>query len=108
MISKDIANRNLFPHRSLLVAALFLVLVLMGQHVNAQAPARSAASDFFLERPDSNKYAVILAGPAVGDSNRSRCRQWALSRYDILERDYGYNSDTITLLYDRGEIDGPG
>lgn len=108
MISKDIANRNLFPHRSLLVAALFLVLVLMGQHVNAQAPARSAASDFFLERPDSNKYAVILAGPAVGDSNRSRFRQWALSLYDILVRDYGYNADTITLLYDRGEIDGPG
>ena len=106
MIANDITNRILLLHRSLLVAALFLVLP--GHSVKAQDTAPSAASNFFLDRPDSNKYGVILAGPAVGDTNRSRFRQWALSLYDILARGYGYDSDTITLLYDRGEIDGPG
>ena len=106
MILINIAYRILYLHRSLLLAALFLVLLV--PNVNAQDPALSEASDFFLDRPDSNKYAVILVGPAVGDTNSSRFRQWALSLYDILARDYGYNSDTITLLYDRGEIEGPG
>jgi len=60
------------------------------------------ASNFFLERPDATKYAVVLTGPSVGDETTSRFRQWSFSLHDILIRDYGYSSDTITLLLDRG------
>ena len=42
-------------------------------------------------------------GPAVGETNENRFRQWGLSLHDILTRDYGYSSDTITLLYDDGD-----
>jgi hypothetical protein len=69
----------------------------------------------FLDTPETSKFAVIMTGPAVGDENSSRFRQWSLSLHDILTRDYGYSSDTITLLYDRGDtsfvggerVDGP-
>ncbi len=64
--------------------------------------------NYFLDTPDTAKYALIVAGPTVGDSNKDRFRQWAFSLHDILARDYGYSSDTITLLHDRGytEITG--
>lgn len=61
------------------------------------------AGNYFVERPDANKYAVILTGPSVGDETISRFRQWSFSLHDILIRDYGYSSDTITLLLDRGK-----
>ena len=63
---------------------------------------------YFLDSPDSNKYAVIMAGPTVGDESKARFQQWAFSLHDILARDYGYSSDTIILLFDRGESDSPG
>jgi len=85
-----------------------LVLSLFAANLNAQNSAQSAEPDFFLDRPESHKYAVIMTGPAVGENKQSRFRQWALSLYDILARDYGYDSDSITLLYDRGELAGPG
>lgn len=66
------------------------------------------ASNYFLDRPGSTKYAMILAGPTVGDENKSLFRRWAFSLHDILARDYGYSSDTISLLYDRGEAPGAG
>lgn len=103
---KNTTDKNLFLCRCLIASALSLPL--LGQQANAQLPAMSEEPGFFLDQPQSNKYAVILAGPAVGEVNELRFRQWALSLYDILARDYGYNSDTITLLYDRGEMDGPG
>ena len=49
-----------------------------------------------------------MTGPAVGDDNAARFRQWSLSLYDILTRDYGYSSETITLLYDDGKDDFTG
>ncbi len=60
------------------------------------------ASNFFLERPNTTKYVVILTGPSVGDETTTRFRQWSFSLHDILIKDYGYSSDTITLLLDRG------
>ena len=69
------------------------------------ASAQDLATDYFLDSPDSTKYAVIMVGPAVGETNQERFRQWGLSLHDILARDYGYSSDTITLLYDDGEAD---
>jgi len=74
----------------------------------ASAQGDFTENDFFLDRPNATKYAVILAGPTVGDENKSKFRQWAFSLHDILARDYGYSSDTISLLYDRGEMEGVG
>jgi hypothetical protein len=76
----------------------------------AQDPATTTGSvaNYFLETPNATKYAVILTGPTVGEENTQRFRQWAFSLHDILARDYGYSSDTISLLYDRGDQDYPG
>ncbi len=81
---------------------------LLAGAVVAQDAGVSGGNDFFLDRANSTKYAVILAGPTVGDENQSKFRQWAFSLHDILARDYGYSSDTISLLYDRGTVAGSG
>jgi len=76
----------------------------------AQPSQSNASSDlgrFFIEQPDTSKYAVILTGPSVGDETVDRFRQWSFSLHDILIRDYGYSSDTITLLLDRGKDSHP-
>lgn len=83
--------------------AVSLAIVLCS--VATLANAQDATEDYFLDSPDSSKYAVIMVGPAVGETNQQRFRQWGLSLHDILARDYGYSSDTITLLYDDGEAD---
>lgn len=76
---------------------LSLFLAMLGTVLSASA--QDLATDYFLDSPDSTKYAVIMVGPAVGETNQERFRQWGLSLHDILARDYGYSSDTITLLY---------
>ena len=58
---------------------------------------------YFLDTPETNKYAVIITGPTVGQSNIDQFRGWTFRLHDVLARDYGYSSDSITLLYDRGE-----
>jgi hypothetical protein len=82
--------------------------VLLASTASAQGNGKSSESEFVLDRPESTKYAMILVGPTVGDKNKSQFRQWAFSLHDILARDYGYSSDTISLLYDRGEVEGAG
>ena len=83
--------------------------LLLGIQSNTQAQLSiENNTNFFLDSPDSTKYAVIMAGPSAGEQNQTRFRQWAFSLHDILARDYGYSSDTITLLLDRGEQDSPG
>ena len=82
--------------------------VMLANTASAQGDGNSSENDFFLDREGSTKYAVILAGPTVGDENKSQFRQWAFSLHDILARDYGYSSNTISLLYDRGESEGTG
>jgi hypothetical protein len=89
-------------------ALTLLVAVTWSQLSWAQLAVQEGATDYFLDNPDTAKYAVIMVGPSVGEENQSRFRQWAFSLHDILARDYGYSSDTITLLYDRGLQDGPG
>ena len=49
-----------------------------------------------------------MAGPTVGETNQTQFRQWAFSLHDILARDYGYSSDSIILLYDKGQTDSVG
>lgn len=81
------------------------LLLLLGSGTTAQ---NIQVDDFFRDSPDSTKYAVILAGPTVGDENKATFRQRAFSLHDILARDYGYSSDTITLLFDKGASQDPG
>ena len=76
--------------------------------VNAQTPVLDEATEYFLDSPDTGKYAVIMVGPTVGEVNQTRFRQWAFSLHDILARDYGYTSDSITLLYDKGKTESLG
>lgn len=71
--------------------------------VLAQLPLES---EYFLESPESVKYAVIVVGPSVGEDNISQFRQWGYSLHDILIRDYGYSAGAITLLHDPDEA-GP-
>ncbi|MFM1896019.1 MAG: hypothetical protein RLZZ385_1093 [Pseudomonadota bacterium] len=68
----------------------------------------SAAANYFLERPESSKYAVILTGPSVGEETLARFRQWSYTLHDVLIRDYGYTSDSITLLMGDGSDASPG
>ncbi len=74
----------------------------------AQVDLTAPGQNYFLDRPESTKYAMILAGPTVGEENKSQFRRWAFSLHDILARDYGYSSDTISLLFDRGSAEGAG
>lgn len=78
------------------------------QNSAAQDSLSDSSMNYFVDSPDSTKYAVIMVGPTVGETNQSTFRQWAFSLHDILARDYGYSSDSITLLYNRGAIESPG
>ncbi len=89
-------------------AVLIGLSLVFASAVLAQNNDNLSSEDFFLGRPEATKYAVILAGPGVGDENKSRFRQWAYSLHDILLRDYGYSSATISLLYDQGEAEAAG
>ena len=104
----DERNRNkLMKTMNHLVKIFAVALAIsLASIASGQSVAKLSENEFFLDRPDSTKYAVILAGPTVGDENKSQFRQWAFSLHDILARDYGYSSDTISLLYDRGVIEG--
>ena len=73
-----------------------------------QAQESMAVSSFFLERPDIEKHAVILTGPSVGEETSTRFRQWSYSLHDVLIQDYGYSSDSITLLMGDGSDATPG
>ena len=78
--------------------------------VNAQLSSLENTTDYFIDSPDSEKYAVIMTGPTVGEINQSQFRQWTFSLHDILARDYGYTSETIILLYadEATELDSGG
>ena len=80
--------------------------LLVAMAINFSAVAQDdfavASSDYFVDRADSKKFVLIMAGPTVGEDNKSTFRQWAFSLHDILARDYGYSSESITLLHDQG------
>jgi hypothetical protein len=84
-------------------AQIFTVLSL-GLLASTAAAQSSLDEDaaYFLDTPETNKYAVIITGPTVGQSNIDQFRAWTFRLHDVLARDYGYSSDSITLLYDRG------
>ncbi|MEX2469983.1 MAG: hypothetical protein WD396_09525 [Pseudohongiellaceae bacterium] len=69
----------------------------------AQEEPPEREPDYFLDTPQTSKYAVILTGPTVGTENENQFRQWSFSLHDILVRDYGYTSERISLLYADGD-----
>ncbi|MGB0442721.1 MAG: hypothetical protein ACPGJC_08680, partial [Pseudohongiellaceae bacterium] len=89
-------------------ALVFLCGLVLAGLTSAQNLTSDLSASRFLDTPETTKYAVIMTGPAVGNDNSVRFRQWSLSLHDILTRDYGYSSETITLLYDDGEGDFTG
>ncbi|MEX0617833.1 MAG: hypothetical protein WDZ76_04350 [Pseudohongiellaceae bacterium] len=93
-------------------AFLFPLLALLGLTAGTApvmgqnpAPRLDNSDGYFIEQPDATKYAVILVGPTVGDDTTDQFTQWAYALHDILVRDYGYSSDTISLLMGRGADD---
>jgi len=76
-------------------------LTLLSTAVQSQ-PNVAAEADYFLDTPETNKFAVIITGPTVGETNKAQFRNWSFALHDILIRDYGYSSDTVTLLYADG------
>ena len=59
--------------------------------------------NYFLDTPETNKFAVIITGPTVGESTANQFRNWSFVLHDVLLRDYGYDSESVLLLYANGE-----
>ncbi len=98
-IAQAVCWEEFYRFKCVLLALMFVSLA------KAQTPVLEEAAEYFLDSPDVGKYAVIMAGPTVGETNQTQFRQWAFSLHDILARDYGYSSDSIILLYDKGHTD---
>ena len=98
-IAQVVCWEEFYKFKCVLLALMFV------SFAKAQPPVLEGATEYFLDSPDVGKYAVIMAGPTVGETNQTQFRQWAFSLHDILARDYGYSSDSIILLYDKGQTD---
>ena len=99
-------KRRGFPGTASLVSLLSVLLVgpVLGQPTaDAQLTIDDSGPNYFLDTPDTNKYAVIITGPTVGESTTNQFRNWSFVLHDILLRDYGYSSDSVLLLYANGE-----
>jgi len=101
-IAQLVCWEEIYNIKCVLLALLFV------SFAKAQPPVLEGTAEYFLDSPDVGKYAVIMAGPTVGETNQTQFRQWAFSLHDILARDYGYSSDSIILLYDKGRTDSIG
>ena len=84
------------------------ILCLIPAMVLALLPNVDAQSrQYFLPKPETQKFAVILGGAAADETYRAQFRQWTLKLQEILVRDYGYPDDHVTLLLGRGDPDTP-
>ena len=61
---------------------------------------------WFRGGPEAARHALIITGAAASDEIRARFSQWSNALHDVPARDYGYSSDTITLLLDDGSTAG--
>jgi len=86
--------------RTLLCGTLGLSLAVASALAGAQTTDQEDA--YFRAGPESARHALIITGAAASDEIRARFSQWSNSLHDVLARDYGYSSDTITLLLDDG------
>ena len=101
-IAQIVCGEEFYKFKCVLLALMFV------SFAKAQTLALEEGAEYFLDSPNVGKYAVIMAGPTVGETNQTQFRQWAFSLHDILARDYGYSSDSIILLYDKGQTDSVG
>ena len=101
-IAQVVCWEEFYKFKCVLLALMFV------SFAKAQTPALEEGAEYFLDSPNVGKYAVIMAGPTVGETNQTQFRQWAFSLHDILARDYGYSSESIILLYDKGKTDSVG
>jgi len=101
-IAQVVCWEEFYKFKCVLLALMFV------SFAKAQTPALEEGAEYFLDSPNVGKYAVIMAGPTVGETNQTQFRQWAFSLHDILARDYGYSSESIILLYDKGQTDSVG
>ena len=101
-IAQVVCWEEFYKFKCVLLALMFV------SFAKAQPPVEEGSAEYFLDSPDVGKYAVIMAGPTVGETNQTQFRQWAFSLHDILARDYGYSSDSIILLYDKGKTNSVG
>ena len=66
-----------------------------------QIPAEQR--EYFLPRPSTEKYVVILTGAPAEEKHAQRFHDWSLRLVDVLTSSYGYRSDHITLLLGKGD-----
>ena len=84
------------------------ILCLIPAIVLALLPNSEAQSpQYFLPKPDTQKFAVIFGGAAADETYQTQFRQWTLKLQQILVRDYGYPPDHVTLLLGRGDSEAP-
>jgi hypothetical protein len=66
-----------------------------------QIPAEQR--DYFLPRPSTEKYVVILTGVAAEEKYAQRFRDWSLRLFDVFTTTYAYRPDRIKLLLGKGD-----
>lgn len=80
MNNRELSTLNGFQHSAAILQWLMLaVAVCFTPALAAQGSAdgRMDPGNYFRERADIRKYAVILTGPSVGEETTSRFRQWS-------------------------------
>jgi hypothetical protein len=70
-----------------------------------QIPAEQR--DYFLPRPFTEKYVVIMTGAAAENKYAQRFREWSFRLFDVLTTSYGYRPDHIILLLGNGDPTEP-
>ena len=85
------------PALKYLITCCLMVILLSARQIPAEQ------RDYFLPRPSTEKYVVMLTGAAAEEKYAQRFRDWSLRLFDVLTTSYGYRSDRITLLLGKGD-----
>ena len=85
------------------VPAIRILCLISALSFTLPSIAEAQGREYFLARPDTQKFAVILGGIATNERYQAQFRQWTLKLQEILVRDYGYSPDHIALLLGRGD-----
>ena len=90
-----------------MIKAKIILSLLLGAFASTAAQGQPApiaeGANYFLDTPQTSKFALIITGPTVGEANTDQFRNWSYALHDVLLRDYGYSSDSVILLYADGE-----
>ena len=101
----QVFNQRTRTRPLLRLGSLFLLALLSAFAAAQTNISRDGDEDvFFLNDPSAQKHVLIITGAAASQEIRRRFWQWSASLHDILSRDYGYNQDSITLLFDDGAV----